>query len=138
MPAPFRKPGLLCVVPPYSLLGPPAGMAYLLAHLRSHQCVEFDFVDLRLGVPDAYAPTYTPTGVFGECYVMDVPDLPLVLGLLQAFQSGADLVSGFASVLEPYTRERGISVTYLSDYLLCMDKYLSACSEQLAHAQFVG
>jgi radical SAM superfamily enzyme YgiQ (UPF0313 family) len=138
MPSRFSRPALLCVVPPYSTLGPPAGMAYLLAYLQNHDCTDFEFVDLRLGVPNAYAPTYSPTGVFGECYVIDVPDLPLVLALIRAFENGADPGAAFATVLEPYARERGISARYLHDYLRCMNNYVSACADRLRHARFVG
>jgi hypothetical protein len=106
-------------VPPYSL-GPPAGIAYLLAYAHQQGCSDFGFRDLRLGVPDAYAPTYAHTGVFGDAYVMDVPDLPLVLSLVQAVDSGKEPTSGFPSVIEKYCRERGISASYLRE-LLCLD-----------------
>ncbi|HEX5759332.1 MAG TPA: radical SAM protein [Thermoanaerobaculia bacterium] len=136
-PAPFSKPALLCVVPPYTV-GPPAGLAYLLAYAKRQGCSDFGFLDLRLGVPDAYAPTYAHTGVFGESYVMDVPDLPLVLALLRAVDAGEEPVSGFPAVLEAYCRERGISASYLGDYLRCLDRYFAAMVERLADVRFVG
>jgi len=131
------KPALLCVVPPYSL-GPPAGIAYLLAYAHQQGCSDFGFRDLRLGVPDAYAPTYAHTGVFGDAYVMDVPDLPLVLSLVQAVDSGKEPTSGFPSVIEKYCRERGISASYLREYLVSLDKYFSAVTEALTEVRFVG
>ncbi len=131
------KPALLCVVPPYSL-GPPAGIAYLLAYADQQGCSDFGFLDLRLGVPDAYAPTYAHTGVFGDAYVMDVPDLPLVLSLVQAVDSGKEPASGFPSVIEKYCRERGISASYLREYLVSLDKYFSAVTEALTGVRFVG
>src|SRR6185436_8865864 len=83
-PQPSLKPNLLCIVPPYLSKGaPPLGPAALLGYLRSQGCDDFDFLDLRLWVPNAYAPTYSPVGVFGETYVIDVPDLPLVLQALE-------------------------------------------------------
>ena len=131
------KPALLCVVPPYSL-GPPAGIAYLLAYANQQGCSDFGFLDLRLGVPDAYAPTYAHTGVFGDSYVMDVPDLPLVLSLVQAFDSGKEPASGFSPVIEKYCRERGISASYLRQYIVSLDKYFSVIAEALAGVRFVG
>ena len=101
------KPALLCVVPPYSV-GPPAGIAYLLAYAQQQGCSDFGFLDLRLGVPDAYAPTYAHTSVFGDAYVMDVPDLPLVLSLVQAVDSGKEPAAGFPPVIEK-TAEKEVS-----------------------------
>ncbi len=131
------KPALLCVVPPYSL-GPPAGIAYLLAYAEQQGCSDFGFLDLRLGVPDAYAPTYAHTGVFGDAYVMDVPDLPLVLSLVQAVDSGKEPASGFSPVIEKYCRERGISASYLREYLVSLDKYFTAVTATLTGVRFVG
>lgn len=133
----MSKPALLCVAPPYTL-GPPAGIAYLLGYANQQGCHDFGFLDLRLGVPDAYAPTYSHTGVFGESYVMDVPDLPLVLSLVQAVDTGVELTSGFPLVLEKYCSERGISASYLRDYLICLDQYFSAVAEGFSGIRFVG
>ncbi|HEY2249490.1 MAG TPA: hypothetical protein VGH74_00470, partial [Planctomycetaceae bacterium] len=75
---------LLCICPPYPYISPPAGAAALLGYLKANGINDFGFLDLRLTTPACYEPTYSATGVFGESYVMDVPDLPLVLQLLQA------------------------------------------------------
>src|SRR6185503_5409771 len=86
------KPNLLCIVPPSALTSyPPAGAAYLLAYLKANGCREFDFVDLRLGAPAAYSPTYNYTGIFGDAWVFDIPDLPLVLQLLDNVWKGSGL-----------------------------------------------
>src|SRR5262245_13793652 len=79
------RPNLLCIVPPYAAPVPPLGPASLLGYLRANGCDDFDFVDLRHYSSHAYAPTYRPSGVFGETYVIDVPDLPLTLRLLKTF-----------------------------------------------------
>lgn len=134
----LSKPALLCVAPPYSKSSPPAGIGYLLAYAKQSDCDDFGFLDLRLGVPDAYAPTYAHTGIFGESYVMDVPDLPLVLSLARAVDSGAEPASGFASVLERYCRERGIPASYLADYLGCLDQYFSCVAAGLSGVKLVG
>ncbi len=132
------KPALLCIVPPYTTLQPPACLAYLLAFAKKCGCDDFGFLDLRLGVPGAYAPTYYHTGLFGECYVMDVPDLPLVLRLLLNFESGSELLSELSLSSERYCRERGIPAPFLEQYLACLDKYLKNAASQIAGVRFVG
>jgi hypothetical protein len=69
------------------MVSPPAGAAALLGYLRAHGITDFGFLDLRLGTPTCYETTYSATGAFGESFVMDVPDLPLVLQLLAATDS---------------------------------------------------
>ncbi len=133
----LSKPALLCVAPPYNI-GPPAGLAYLLAYAREQGCSDFGFLDLRLGVPDAYAPTYSHTGVFGESYVMDVPDLPLVLALARAVDEREEPTARLPLVLPDYCRDRGISASYLRDYLACLDRYFAAVAASLAGVRFVG
>ena len=60
------KRALLCICPPYPMIGPPAGAAALLGYLKAHGIEDFGFLDLRLGTPSCYEATYSPTGVFGE------------------------------------------------------------------------
>ena len=101
------KPNLLCIAPPpFSPTAPPAGAAYLLGYLRSQGCYDFDFLDLRLGVPDSYSPTYTYTGAFADAFVFDIPDLPLVLQLIQSFTDGEPLAPQRTALLERYCLER--------------------------------
>jgi len=133
----ISKPALLCVVPPYSI-GPPAGIAYLLAYAKKQGCSDFGFLDLRLGVPEAYAPTYTHTGVFGEAYVMDVPDLPLVLSLVDACETGQEPTEKIANVLERYCRHRGMSESYLHRYLISLDSYFRSVAKSLNGIKFIG
>ena len=59
-----------------------------MGYLRRAGHHDFDVLDLRLLVPDSYAPTHSPIGVFGETYVTDIPDLPLVLKILAAHDAG--------------------------------------------------
>lgn len=133
-----RKPALLCIVPPYSILEPPAGMGYLLAYARRNGCTEFDFQDFRLGVPEAYAPTYYHTGLFGESFVMDIPDLPLLLNILRNFEDQHDLLAGMSPIAERYCHERGMRTAYIERYLRCMDNYLTHVVGQLNDVRFVG
>src|ERR1051326_8799399 len=132
------KPALLCIVPPYTTNEPPASAAYLLAFARNCGCDDFGFLDLRLGVPDAYAPTYYHTGIFGECYVMDIPDLPLVLRLLSNFDSGADLLDGLSAETAPYCLDRGIPAPYVEQYLRCLDAYLKHAAGRCAGVRLIG
>jgi radical SAM superfamily enzyme YgiQ (UPF0313 family) len=132
------KPALLCVAPPYTTIEPPAGAAYLLAYARNQGCDDFGFLDLRLGVPGTYAPTYHHTGVFGESYVMDVPDLPLVLRLLANFDNGSGLLNDLSDCAEPYCRERGISPSYLEQYLASIDHYFSHVAGTFSGVRFFG
>lgn len=135
-PGTFRK-NLLCVAPPYGTRAP-AGSAYLLGYLKSQNCDEFDFLDLRLGAPFDYTPTYKTTGAFGESFVLDLPDLPLVLKLLAAFESGASLAPAMDDLFERYCLERAISPRYLHGYLASLNRYYDKCFAQLADLEFVG
>lgn len=128
---------ILCVVPPYGTRVP-AGMAYLLGYLEAYGCNDFDFVDLRLGAPFDFTPTYRTTGAFGESYVIDVPDLPLVLGLLKAHGAGATHVPWPNATFERFCLERGISSSYLQRYLECMERYLDHALSQLPKVRFIG
>src|SRR5436190_2070449 len=104
-----QKPAALVIVPPYSTLEPPACAAYLLAYAAAHGCAEFDFVDLRLGIPHDIARTYSSIGCFGESYVMDIPDLPLVLSVVAAFDAKEQLLSSVDKVPVSYFEERALS-----------------------------
>ena len=129
----------LLVVPPYFTGGaPPLGPAALLAYLGANGCDEFDFLDLRLWVPNAYAPTYRATGVFGETYVIDVPDLPLVLSVLQNAKKGDQPLPSLDDWFSRYCLERGISASLLADYLAGMNRFLDAALSQLPLLEFVG
>src|ERR1044071_9558027 len=111
------KRALLCVCPPYPMVSPPAGAAALLAYLKAHGIDDFGFLDLRLGTPSCYEATYAATGVFGESFVMDVPDLPLILQLLAVTDSHHLYSPSIEGVIERYCVDRGISPTYLVSYL---------------------
>lgn len=133
-----HKPNLLCVVPPYPITVPPAAPAALLGYLKAKGCDDFDFLDLRLWVPQSYATTFSPVGVFGESFVIDVADLPLVLRVLRAFEDGSSLCDEGDELLERYCIERGINPSYLQSYLAQMDKFLKGAFSQLEGLELVG
>jgi len=133
------KPNLLCIAPPpFSPTAPPAGASYLLGYLKSQGCYDFDFLDLRLGVPDSYSPTYTYTGAYAEAFVHDIPDLPLVLQLIKSFDDGESLIPQRNELFERYCLERGISATYLYNYLCGLNRYISGIFEQIPDIRFIG
>lgn len=132
------KPNLLCIVPAFSTNCPPAGAAYLLAYLKANGCHDFDFIDLRLGAPEAYSPTFNYTGVFAEAWVFDIPDLPLVLQLLDRVRKGSGLEWSRTSAFDRYCVERGISPKYLLSYLTALDNYFATTFAQISHIDFIG
>jgi radical SAM family protein len=133
------KPNLLCIVPPSNVTHyPPAGAAYLLGYLKANGCREFDFMDLRLGAPSAYSPSFNYTGIFGDAWVHDIPDLPIVLQLIDGFCKGAVLEWRQTATFERYCIERGISPKYLLSYLTALDKYFSTTFSQLGEIDFIG
>lgn len=136
---PSFSPHLLSIVPPYQTTGaPPLGAASLLAYLRAHGCDDFDFLDLRLLAPNAYAPTYRPVGVFGESYAIDIPDLPLLLRLLRNFAAGRPLISQPDELFEQYCLERGISSSFLGSYLTQVDRLVSQTFARIPRIEFIG
>jgi radical SAM superfamily enzyme YgiQ (UPF0313 family) len=131
-------PNLLCIVPPYPVTVPPAGAASLLGYLKATDCGEVDFLDLRLWAPQAYSVTYSPLGVFGESYVIDIPDLPLVLWLINAFERGEEFLGQEHELLTRYCLERGINPDYLVSYLRHLQNFLDSTLGQIPHLEFVG
>src|SRR5215469_267372 len=132
------KRALLCVCPPYPMTNPPAGAAALLGYLKAHGVTDFGFLDLRLGIPSCYEATYSATGVFGESFVMDVPDLPLVLQLVAATDDHQPYQVTTDDLIERYCLERGISPNYLVSYLTALNRYYEAAFQQYGHVDFFG
>ena len=133
------KPNILCVIPPYLSVGaPPLGPAALLAYLKANGCDDFSFLDLRLWTSNSYSPTYRPTGVFGETYVVDIPDLPLVLSVINNFENGLNLLPEYNETFESYCLERGISSTALYLYLKSLDRFFNWTFSQIGHIDFIG
>jgi len=134
----LHKPNLLCTVPPYPVTVPPAAPAALLGYLKSKGINDFAYLDLRLYVPQSYATTYSPMGVFGESYIIDVPDLPLVLALLKSYGQGTSLIGELGELMDSYCLERGINPGYLKSYLTCFDRFLGQVFDNLGDLNLVG
>jgi len=136
---PARGRNVLAIVPPYpSPSGPPAGAAALLGALKTNGCNEFDFLDLRLWTPEVRNPTYSPVGTFGETFVIDVPDLPLVLQLLQSYDDGRPLQPVVDAKFEEYCAARRLSSRFLASYLERMDRFLADVAAALPDVEFIG
>lgn len=133
------KPNILCIAPPpVAPTAPPAGAAYLLGYLAGKGCDEFDFLDLRLWAPDSHSPTWAYSGVFGEAYVLDIPDLPLVLALLRATDENLPLVPEPDSLFSRFCTERGMPPKYLWSYLVSLDRFFASTFTQIPHLRFAG
>ncbi len=131
------KSSLLTIAPPYGNRAP-AGSAYLLGYMKANGCHDFDFLDLRLWAPFDFTPSYRTSGTFGESFVLDIPDLPLVLKLIDAWETGKPLLLERDELFERYCLERAISPHYLEDYLAGLSRYYEKCFAQLPHIDFIG
>ncbi|AUX45955.1 uncharacterized protein SOCE26_074570 [Sorangium cellulosum] len=132
------KPNLLCIVPPYPLTSVPLGPAALLGYLKANGCHDFDFLDLRLWVPYSFAPTHQQVGAFGETFVLDVPELPLVLQMLRNFDEGGPLIGPPTELFERYCAERVINSVYLHSYLTSLDRFFERVFSQMKDLRFIG
>jgi radical SAM superfamily enzyme YgiQ (UPF0313 family) len=132
------RPNLLSIVPPYPVNSPPAGPAALLAYLKANGCNDFGFLDLRLHTPHRSQPTYRPSGAFGESFVLDVPDLPIVLHVLRAADAQKPLTEGLDDWFSDYCLMRGISPPGLSSYLRYMDRFLERAFAAIPDVRFIG
>ena len=133
----YFKPNLLAIAPPYGNRAP-AGSAYLLGYLKSQGVRDFDFLDLRLWSPLDFTPSYRTTGAFGESYVLDTPDLPLVLMIIRAFQSGGSLRVERDELFEQYCLERAISPHFMEDYLASLSRFYERSFAQIPDIEFIG
>ena len=69
---------------------------------------------------------------------MDVPDLPLVLKLLESHdERGADAFAP-SPLIDRYCYERAIAPDYLYSYLASIDRYLAGALQEHDELQFVG
>lgn len=137
-PAAFSKPNVLAIVPPYAIWGPPAGSAALLAYLKAAGCRDFGFLDLRLFAPDVATPTYRSIGAFGESFVLDVPDLPLVLALLERFRRDEDLLDLPDEVVERHCLAHGLNALHVRQYLRRIGDLVASVFDRAPELDFVG
>ena len=132
---------LLCIVPPYRHRNcPPAGAAALLGHLKAAGVTGLRFLDLRTITPETQSPTFDPVGVFAESFVIDVPDLPLVLQVLRAFEDGTENFpqGSRTEAFDRYCLSRGIDPVWLYRYLGGVNELLTDVFEHMDSVSFVG
>lgn len=78
-----KKPALLCVTPHFGNSLPPAGAAALLSFMHANGCEDFAFTDFRTWLLYR-CRRLTRWGVFGKTFVLNVPELPIVLKIAQS------------------------------------------------------
>lgn len=127
---------LLCTVPPFATNTPPTGPAALLGYLAAHGCHDFGFADLQLGFPGMPLP-YSLVGAFGESFVRDVADLPLVLRLLRRVSDGGAPEIARDDGFDAYCLARSIHPVRLHAALGTLGRFLESWAAS-APAGFVG
>ncbi len=125
-------------MPPYSVAHAPLGPAALMGYLKANGCNDFDFLDLRLYSSYSYAPTYRASGVFGETYVLDIPDLPLVLHVLNSMDLKKPLEIKKDKLFDKYCMDRGINPDFLHRYIHSINDFITLHFAQLQHLKFIG
>jgi len=84
---------------------PPLGIACLSAHLKKYN-LDLSCTDFRLFKNNVQ--TFTQLG-YQDNYVMDVPDLPLILAIIKNYQKNKSLLKGLDRVIEDYIQTRPLS-----------------------------
>ncbi len=101
-----RKPKIHLVFMPYFRLDvPPLSVACLYAYVKKHN-FDVSFTDFRLVNNDARTFTYLG---YQDNYVMETPDLPLILAITRNFRENKPLLLDIDQVIEEYIRDRPLS-----------------------------
>jgi len=131
--------GILAVVAPYTIAGPPSGIAYLLGKLKQNGINDIGFVDLRIGGPEWLSLTYNAMGSSSEHFVFDVPDLPLVLHFLRR-QGAPDVWNDFEELpwVRSYCQSRSLSPVLLGHTLRRTQAWLARWASTLDRPAIVG
>jgi len=132
------KPALLCVTPHFGNSLPPAGAAALLSYMQSNGCADFAFCDFRTWLPYR-CKTFSEMGAFGETFVLDVPELPIVLKMLKAFREGKkSIVPERDRLFDDYCMQRLLNPRYLHQYLVTLERFFETAWQQFGDVKFVG
>ncbi|MCG8314050.1 MAG: B12-binding domain-containing radical SAM protein, partial [Pseudomonadales bacterium] len=126
----------LSIVPPYMIDGVPAGPAALLGYLKAKGCQEFSFLDLRLNFPNENCMTYATTGIFGQSYVMDIPDLPIVLRLLNTPLNSE--IKWDCKEIRKFCLNRAINFEALQLYLYSLECYITNYFRNYRQLKLIG
>ncbi len=137
MPTP-AKPALLCVTPYFGNSVPPAGAAALLSYLHASGCEDFAFTDFRHWLPYR-CQTFSEMGAFAETFVLDVPELPIVLKLLRSFREGKEtIVPDRDRMFDDYCMGRLLNPKYVHQYLVTLERFFASAWQNYNHVNFVG
>jgi len=130
----------LAIVPPYSDDCPPLGAAWLLSYLDEHTEKKFGFIDLRHFTQPLYSPTFRPFGKKEESYVMDVPDLPLVLELIVAHSEKTSFAQRIKTSerIVHFCEERDMDYEQLTSYLESLENYFLQILPLFKKVEFIG
>lgn len=132
------KPAMLCVTPHFGNSVPPAGAAALLAYLHENDCTDFGFTDFRTWLPYR-CRTFNEMGAFAETFVLDVPELPIVLKMLKAFREGAStIVPERDRIFDDYCMQRLLNPAYLHQYLTTLESFFASAWKQYPDLNFAG
>ena len=132
------KPALLCVTPYFGNSVPPSGAAALLAYLNASGCEDFGFADFRTWLPYR-CQTFSEMGAFAETFVLDVPELPIVLKMLRAFREGEEhIVPERDRTFDDYCMRRLLNPKYVHQYLVTLERFFAGLWRNHAHVDFVG
>ena len=132
------KPALLCITPYFGNSVPPAGAAALLAYLRASGCDDFAFTDFRTWLPYR-CQTFSEMGAFAETFVLDVPELPIVLKLLRAFREGKpSVVPERDRMFDDYCMRRLLNPKYVHQYLVTLESFFAGAWQERSRIDFVG
>jgi len=133
-----KKPALLCVTPHFGNSVPPAGAAALLSYLHENGCEDFGFVDFRTWLPYR-CKTFSELGAFAETFVLDVPDLPIVLKILRAFREGEEhVVPERDRMFDEYCMRRLLDPKYVHQYLVTLERFFASAWRQYPAVRFAG
>ncbi|NJK33216.1 MAG: hypothetical protein HC927_12870, partial [Deltaproteobacteria bacterium] len=110
----------------------------MLAYLKASGCHDFGFLDLRLLTPDVITPTYRTIGAFGQTFVLDIPDLPLVLALLERFRRDEDLLDLPDEVVDQHCFEHGLNALHVRAYLRRIGRLVESVFDRIPDLRFIG
>ena len=110
----------------------------MLAYLHQNDCTDFAFIDFRNWLPYRCA-TFSEMGAFAETFVLDVPELPIVLKMLRAFREGKEtIVPERDRMFDDYCMRRLLNPKYVHQYLVTLERFFAGVWKTQEQVKFVG
>ncbi len=129
-------PDITLVVMPFFRIGvPPLSVACLTGYLRAHgydgrcRCLDLRLAENRF-------TSYVNTG-YDALYAVEVPDLPLILGVVDNFRHQRSLLAGFDDLLVEYLATRPLSFYALKGELARIHDLAEAAQEELRQGEII-